>query len=127
MLHLAGVGSVIKATGGLAVLAVLNIMADERKKFDCIICDYSTPDMTGLQLLQQIRSAHYPYIARDIHFIMVTMSGQEAVVKAAPQLDVSGYIVKPVSKVLLAKAIHRAFNRAPAVKPPEDYSSRHLA
>lgn len=120
MLHMAGVGSVIKATSGLAAL---NIMADERKKFDCILCDYSMPDMTGLQLLQQIRAGHHSHIARDIRFIMVTMSGQEAVVKAALQLDVSGYVVKPVSKDALTKAIHRAFNRAPAVKPPEDYSS----
>lgn len=120
MLRMAGVGSVIKAAGGLVAL---NIMADERKKFDCIICDYSMPDMTGLQLLQQIRTAHFPHIPRDIRFIMVTMSGQEAVVKAALQLDVSGYIVKPVSKDSLTKAIHRAFNKTASLKAPEDYSS----
>lgn len=120
MLHLAGVGSVTKATGGLAAL---NVLADERKKFDCIICDYSMPNMTGLELLQQIRSAQHSHIPRDIRFIMVTMSGQEDVVKAALQLDVSGYVVKPVSKDALVKAVHRALNRPPAAKSPGDYKS----
>ena len=120
ILRLAGVGSVIKAT---SALTALNILADEGKKFDCVICDCSMPNMTGLELLRQIRSAQYAHIPRDMRFIMVTMSGQEAVVKAALQLDVSGYIVKPVSKDALIKSVHRAFNRTPPMKAPGDYSS----
>jgi DNA-binding NarL/FixJ family response regulator len=72
--------------------------------------------------LRDIRSAKYSHVPRDIPFIMVTAHGQESVVKAAVQLDVNGYIVKPLSKDALVKAVHRAFNRTPAMKPPEDYS-----
>lgn len=120
MLCMAGVGSVIKSA---SCLAALNVLADERKKFDCIICDYTMTNMTGLELLQQIRGGQHTHIPRDIRFIMVTMSGQEAVVKAALQLDVSGYIVKPVSKDALIKAVHRAFNRTAPIKPAGDYGS----
>jgi len=119
MLRIAGVGSVIKSAG---CLAALNVMADQRKKIDCIVCDHSMPNMTGLELLRDIRSAKYSHVPRDIPFIMVTAHGQEAVVKAAVQLDVNGYIVKPLSKDALVKVVHRAFNRTPAMKPPEDYS-----
>ena len=42
---------------------------------------------------------------------------------AALALDVHGYVRKPVSKDSLVKAIHRAFNRTIALKPPEDYTA----
>ncbi len=119
MLRMAGVGSVIKST---SCLAALNVLADNRKKVDCIICDHSMPNMTGIELLREIRAGHYAHVSRDVRFIMITAHGQEAVVKAAVGLDVSGYIVKPVSKNALVKAIHRAFNRTAPLKAPEDYS-----
>ncbi len=119
MLRMVGVGSVMKAAN---CLTALNVLADQRKKVDCIICDHSMPNMTGLQLLQEIRAARYAHVPRDIAFIMITAHGQEAVVKAAINLDVSGYIVKPLRKDALIKAIHRAFAKPIALKPPEDYS-----
>jgi len=123
ILRLAGVGSVIKSA---SCLGALNILADERKKFDCIISDQSMPNMTGIELLRDIRSARYPHIPRDIRFVMVTSHGDEAVVKAAVLLDVSGYIVKPVSKDALVKAVHRAFGRTPALKAPDEYAAVKL-
>ena len=120
MLRMAGVGSVIKSTG---CLPALNVLADSRKKVDCIICDHSMPNMTGIELLREIRAGHYAHVPRDVRFIMVTAFGQEAVVRAAVSLDVSGYIVKPVSKDALVKAIHRSFNRTAPLRAPEDYSA----
>ncbi len=123
MLRVAGVGSVIKAA---SALAALNVMADQRKKFDCIICDQGMPNMTGVELLRAIRAGQYSHVPADIRFIMVTASSQESVVKAAVSLDVTGYIMKPVSKDSLVKAIHRAFNRNISLKKPEDYTAVHL-
>jgi len=117
-LRMAGVGSVIKS---VSCLAALNILADQTKKIDCIVCDQSMPNMTGVELLREIRAGHYSHVRRDIPFIMVTSHGQEDVVRAAVNLDVSGYIRKPVSKDALVKAIHRAFGRTLALKAPEDY------
>lgn len=120
MLRSAGVGSVIKSA---SALGALNILADQRKRADCIICDHSMPNTTGLELLRDIRAGKHDYVPRDIHFIMITAHGQEAVVRAAVSLDVSGYIVKPISKDSLTKAIHRAFGRPPlALKAPGDYT-----
>jgi CheY-like chemotaxis protein len=120
LLRSAGVGSVIKSVSGLGAL---NILADQRKRADCIICDHSMPNMTGLELLRDIRAGKYDYVPRAIHFIMITAHGQEAVVRAAISLDVSGYIVKPISKDSLTKAIHRAFGRPPlALKTSDVYA-----
>jgi CheY-like chemotaxis protein len=120
MLRMAGAGSVIKSVSGLAAL---NILADEQRRIDCIVCDHSMPNMTGVELLREIRAGHYSHVARDIRFIMITAHGEEAVVRAAVSLDVSGYIVKPVSKQALVKTIHRAFARSLTLKAPEDYSA----
>ncbi len=123
MLRMAGAGSVIKA---VSALAALNILADQQKGSDCIICDQSMHTMTGLELLRDIRVGRYSYIPRDISFIMLTSHGGEVVVRAAIDLDVNSYIMKPVSKDGLVKAVHRAFNRSIALKASEDYSSVKL-
>jgi DNA-binding NarL/FixJ family response regulator len=122
-LNAASVGGVIPAISGFTAL---NLLADRTKKVDCIICDHSMPTMTGLSLLKEIRSGHHPNIPRDIPFIMLTSSGQEAVVRAALALDVHGYVRKPVTKDLIVKAIHRAFNRQLALKSPEEYLALQL-
>jgi DNA-binding NarL/FixJ family response regulator len=122
-LNAAEVGGVIPA---ISCFSALNLLADRTKKADCIICDHSMPTMTGLALLQEIRGGKHPHIPRNIPFIMLTSSGQEAVVRAAVALDVHGYIRKPVTKDVIVKAIHRAFNRQLALKTPEEYQALQL-
>ncbi|MCC6913437.1 MAG: response regulator [Rhodospirillaceae bacterium] len=122
-LNAAAAGGVIPA---VSCFTALNLLADKTKKIDCIICDHSMPAMTGLALLQEIRGGKHPNIPREIPFIMLTSSGQEEVVRAAVALDAHGYIRKPVSKDILVKAIHRAFNRQLNLKKPEDYLSYPL-
>jgi DNA-binding NarL/FixJ family response regulator len=41
-------------------------------------------------------------------------------------LDVHAYVRKPVTKDLLVKAIHRAFNRQFAIKPAAEYLKLQL-
>lgn len=114
----ASAGGVIPA---ISCFTALNLLADKTKKVDCIICDHSMPTMTGLALLQEIRGGKHPNIPRNMPFIMLTSSGQEDVVRTAIALDVHGYVKKPVTKDLLVKAIHRAFNRQLALKNFEEY------
>lgn len=116
-------GGVIPA---VSCFAALNLLADKAKKIDCLICDHSMPTMTGLALLQEIRGGKHANIPRNMPFIMLTSSGQEEVVRCALALDVHGYVKKPVTKDLLVKAIHRAFNRQLALKSGEEYLKLQL-
>ena len=120
ILKASGIGSVVKA---VSVVGAVNILADKQKRFNCIICDYGMEVKDGLALLKEIRSGKHPFIQRDQCFIMLTAHGQEAVVRAALELDVNGYVRKPVTKDSLTKAIHRAFNRTPVLKGPEVYAA----
>jgi DNA-binding NarL/FixJ family response regulator len=79
--------------------------------------------MTGLALLKDIRTGRHVHIPRTQNFIMLTSHGEEAVVRAAIELDVNGYLRKPVTKEALVKALHRAFNRKPVLKSPEAYGA----
>ena len=118
MLRMSGAGSVIKV---VSTLSALNILADQQKRCDCIVCDQSMHTMTGLELLKETRVGRYSYILRDIAFIMLTVHGGENVVRSAIALDVNSYIMKPVSKDALVQAVHRAFNRPISLKAPKDY------
>ena len=120
LLKAAGIGGVVKT---VSALGALNILADRQKRFNCIVCDYGMDVMDGLTLLREIRAGKHPYIPRDQCFIMLTAHGQEGVVRAAVELDVNGYVRKPVTKDALTKSIHRAFNRTPALKAPEFYAA----
>lgn len=123
MLRMAGAGSVIKT---VSALAALNVLADQQRRCDCIVCDQSMHTMTGLELLKDIRIGKYSYIPRDMAFIMLTSSGDESVVRGAIELDVNSYIMKPVSKDSLVKAVHRAFGRSIILKAPEDYGAVNI-
>ena len=122
-LQSAKVGSVIKVSGALAAL---NLLADPARRADCIICDHSMGIMTGLALLKEIRSGRHKSIPRNQNFIMLTSHGDEAVVKAAIQLDVNGYLRKPVDKDAVLKALHRVYNRKITLKSPDAYAAIEL-
>ncbi len=57
---------------------------------DLIICDWEMPRMTGIELLQQVRTVHL-----DMPFIMVTGNADAESVKLAAKCGVNGYISKP--------------------------------
>ena len=59
---------------------------------DLIICDWRMPNMTGLQLLEEVRSVH-----PRMPFMMVTGKSDATSVVAAKGLGVSAYITKPFS------------------------------
>ena len=67
---------------------------------DLIICDWEMPHMTGIELLQQVRTV-YP----DMPFIMVTGNAEAESVKIAIRYRVNGYIRKPYSPQQLADSL----------------------
>lgn len=62
----------------------------ETEEVDLIICDWEMPRMTGLELLQQIRTV-YP----DMPFMMVTGNADAKSVKTAKEFGVNAYLGKP--------------------------------
>lgn len=67
---------------------------------DLIICDWEMPNMTGIELLRQVRR-YYP----NMLFIMLTGNADIDSVKAAARYQVNGYIKKPYSPQQIADSL----------------------
>ena len=71
-------------------------------EIDIIICDWNMPRMSGLELLQHVRT-----MDRDMPFIMLTGRADSNSVKEARDLGVSDYLVKPFSPQDLERKLVR--------------------
>ncbi|MBY0385072.1 response regulator [bacterium] len=71
---------------------------NKEKPFDLVICDWNMPKLTGLELLQKIRST--PEIA-ETPFILLTAESDMAQVKIAIQAGVDDYVLKPFTADIL--------------------------
>ncbi len=106
-----GVKTVTRAASGREAFGKLHHI---ERVVDCVLCDYSMAEGNGLQLLQAIRTAKIKFFRPDACFILVTSSGEHETVDLAARLDVSGYLVKPVTPDKLKATILKA--RARAIK-----------
>ena len=99
LLRQVGIYSVDEASDGVEALAKLR-----EKTFGLIISDWNMAPMTGLQLLQEVRSDE---TLRSTPFIMVTAESKTENVVAAKQAGVSNYIVKPFNAETLREKIEK--------------------
>lgn len=103
MLQEMGFKKIVEASDGREALEKLK--ADGAQ---LIICDYMMKDMSGLDLLSQIRN--HPYLV-DVPFIVVSAVGDVPVIETALELGASDYIVKPLSFTLLRRKITDVLRR----------------
>jgi PAS domain S-box-containing protein len=57
--------------------------------FDCVVCDYDMPEMTGLDLLERVRE-----VDPDLPFVLFTGKGSEEVAAEAVSKGVTDYLQK---------------------------------
>lgn len=69
------------------------------QRFDAVISDFNMPDMSGLELLNQIRQDH-----RETILVLVTAYGTDELEKEAARLAI-GYITKPFELPFLVQLI----------------------
>jgi len=95
-----GVERVLFATDGLAALEIL-----KNWKVNLLITDIRMPNMDGLALLREVRSAY-----SDIHCILLTAYGEFEYAKTAINLGVENYLLKPFNQEELQKTIEKALD-----------------
>ena len=123
LLRSIGVVLVSRAASGRDAFGKLH---NSPRVVDCVLCDYSMAEGNGLQLLQAIRTAKIKFFRPDACFIFLTSSSDHDVVSTAARLDVSAYLVKPVTPDKLRVTIRKArarfikidFNRYIQVQVP---------
>jgi CheY-like chemotaxis protein len=86
--------TVVEAVDGRAALAAL-----DQQPFGLVITDLGMPELTGLELLEAIRS--HPGLAGLPVVVMSAERGEDAV-RAAIQLGIQGYLAKPINARVVA-------------------------
>lgn len=97
-----GITNVIQAANGREALArLISLQRTDERKIDLVICDWNMPEVTGLDLLVEMRSRES---MATIPFIMLTSVKEKDKILLALQTGISGYIVKPfIPQCLLDK------------------------
>lgn len=81
------------------------VRADEFKP-DVVLCDITMPRMGGLQLVAQLRR-HPQQQMRDLPVVILTGQAEETTVQSAVKLQISGFLVKPVSPKSLGACLQK--------------------
>ena len=100
MLKVVGQFTVEEAADGAAALAAVASF-----KPDLVICDNGMAPMSGLEFLAKLRT-HANEALRSTRVLMLTGDAKEATLVGAARLQVSGYLVKPVSAKQLGERMH---------------------
>jgi two-component system chemotaxis response regulator CheY len=86
--------------------------ADALKKlkagsFELVISDWNMPTMTGIELLQAVRSDD---TLKETPFLMVTAEGRKENIIAAVKAGASNYVIKPFNQATLEEKINSIFS-----------------
>lgn len=103
MLQEMQIGSVFEASTGEEALQLLESTPD---KIGMIICDWTMPNMSGIELFRQVRATK-----GGIPFIVISSRADRATVIAARDAGVTAFLVKPFSSTQLEAKVRSAFAR----------------
>lgn len=103
MLAELGVNQVFEAVDGKQAMM---FMDDALDLIDIVICDWNMPNMSGVEVLRQLRSVN-----PDMPFLMVTGRTDMSSVTEARASGVTAYISKPFSLVQLENKLKVIMSR----------------
>jgi two-component system chemotaxis response regulator CheY len=95
---------IVEATNGQEALEIL-----KKEKIDFVITDWNMPKMTGLDLLQLIRSEND---WKKIPVLMLTTEAEKEQIITALKSGASNYIIKPFKIEQLEKKIKDVLEKA---------------
>jgi len=76
------------------------------ESFDFVISDWNMPNMTGIELLRQVRA---DAALRHLPVLMITAEAKKENIIEAAQAGASGYIVKPFTAATLDEKLNKIF------------------
>ncbi len=97
--------NVQEAEDGVEALAKLRA-----EPFDFVVSDWNMPNMTGIELLKEIRADDK---LKHLPVLMVTAEAKKENIIAAAQAGASGYVVKPFTAATLDEKMKKIFQNFP--------------
>jgi len=92
-----GIEEIFEAADGQLGLDVFT-----NNEIDVVFSDWNMPNMSGLEMLQEIRKQN-----SDVPVIMITTEGSRAKVMEAIQFGISDYLVKPFTPTALKEKLSK--------------------
>ncbi|MEK6662275.1 MAG: chemotaxis response regulator CheY [Pseudomonadota bacterium] len=96
-----GFQNVDEAEDGVAALSKLR-----GTPFDFVVSDWNMPNMTGIDLLKEIRADAN---LKHLPVLMVTAEAKKENIVSAAQAGANGYIVKPFTAATLEEKLNKIF------------------
>jgi two-component system, chemotaxis family, chemotaxis protein CheY len=96
-----GFSNVDEAEDGVNALQKLR-----SEHFDFVVSDWNMPNMTGIDLLRNIRADEQ---LKGLPVLMVTAEAKKENIIAAAQAGASGYVVKPFTAATLDEKLKKIF------------------
>jgi two-component system chemotaxis response regulator CheY len=96
-----GFSNVDEAEDGMSALQKLRA-----ERFDFVVSDWNMPNMTGIDLLRNIRADEQ---LKSLPVLMVTAEAKKENIIAAAQAGASGYVVKPFTAATLDEKLKKVF------------------
>ena len=96
-----GFSNVDEAEDGVAALSKLR-----GAQFDFVVSDWNMPNMTGIDLLKEIRADAN---LKHLPVLMVTAEAKKENIIFAAQAGANGYIVKPFTAATLEEKLNKIF------------------
>jgi len=101
-----GFEDIAEAEDGVAAMQIL-----KREKVGLVVTDWNMPNMTGLELLRNMRQNSR---CANVPVLMVTAEGMKENVLEAVKSGVSNYVVKPFTAEVLQEKIEAIFKKLAA-------------
>ena len=96
-----GFQNVDEAEDGVVALSKLR-----GSQFDFVVSDWNMPNMTGIDLLKEIRADDN---LKHLPVLMVTAEAKKENIVSAAQAGANGYIVKPFTAATLEEKLNKIF------------------
>lgn len=96
-----GFQNVDEAEDGIVALSKLR-----GSQFDFVVSDWNMPNMTGIDLLKEIRADDN---LKHLPVLMVTAEAKKENIISAAQAGANGYIVKPFTAATLEEKLNKIF------------------
>jgi two-component system chemotaxis response regulator CheY len=91
---------IVEASDGAEGVSRIEADAD----IGMVILDINMPRMNGLEMLEKVKEGGKN---PELHVIMLTSEGQQALIQRAKNAGAKGWIVKPFKEDLLVSAVRR--------------------
>lgn len=101
-----GFTNITQADDGATAWPLIEKAIADGEPFEFIVSDWNMPKMTGLELLEKIRSTEG---MKALPFLMITAEGEQESVLKVVKAGVSNFIVKPFTPQILQEKVGKIF------------------